>query len=69
MEGARMYSACAALRDCLLQLGVGIDGGKDSLTMAAQVNSIVCSKKCKCVAVSYDGTPHLRCMRAIAALC
>eukprot|EP01032_Pedospumella_encystans_P013082 gene13082-15084_t len=37
MEGARMYSACAALKDCLLQLGVGIDGGKDSLTMAAQV--------------------------------
>jgi len=37
MEGARMYAACAALTDCLLQLGVGIDGGKDSLTMAAQV--------------------------------
>lgn len=32
-----MYQACAAIRDCLLRLGVGIDGGKDSLTMAAKV--------------------------------
>jgi phosphoribosylformylglycinamidine (FGAM) synthase-like enzyme len=32
-----MHQACAAIRDCLLQLGVGIDGGKDSLTMAAKV--------------------------------
>jgi hypothetical protein len=37
VEGARMWEACGALRDCLLQLGVGIDGGKDSLTMAAKV--------------------------------
>ena len=49
MEGARMYSACAALKDCLLQLGVGIDGGKDSITMAAQVNNIVgYNRTCSC---------------------
>ena len=41
VEGARMYAACQALRQCLLQLGVSIDGGKDSLTMAAKVHSIV----------------------------
>ena len=35
-EGAKMYDACEALRDSLLELGVGIDGGKDSLSMAAQ---------------------------------
>ena len=29
--------ACEALRDALLVLGPGIDGGKDSLSMAAQV--------------------------------
>lgn len=34
-----MYEACSALRDCMLLLGVGIDGGKDSLTMAAKVCS------------------------------
>jgi phosphoribosylformylglycinamidine synthase len=32
-----MWEVCRALRDCLLQLGVGVDGGKDSLTMAAKV--------------------------------
>ena len=51
MEGARMYSACSALRDCLHQLGVGIDGGKDSLTMAAQVNNIVGYNRSECLIV------------------
>ena len=36
-EGAKMWQACEALRDALLVLGPGIDGGKDSLSMAAQV--------------------------------
>jgi phosphoribosylformylglycinamidine synthase len=35
-EGAKMWDACIALRDCMLELGVGIDGGKDSLSMAAR---------------------------------
>ena len=35
-EGAKMYDACEALRDALITLGAGIDGGKDSLSMAAQ---------------------------------
>lgn len=35
-EGAKMYDACEALRSCLLELGVSIDGGKDSLSMAAR---------------------------------
>lgn len=37
MEGARMVSACSAVRELMLSLGVSIDGGKDSLTMSAQV--------------------------------
>eukprot|EP00981_Chlorochromonas_danica_P000290 scaffold67_cov180-Ochromonas_danica.AAC.4 len=36
-EGAKMYEACAALRAALVALGPAIDGGKDSLSMAAQV--------------------------------
>lgn len=36
-EGAKMYAACEALCDVLLQLGPSIDGGKDSLSMAARV--------------------------------
>lgn len=35
-EGAKMWHACVALKDCLLALGPGIDGGKDSLSMAAR---------------------------------
>jgi phosphoribosylformylglycinamidine synthase len=34
-EGAALALAAAALSDCLLRLGIAIDGGKDSLSMAA----------------------------------
>jgi len=34
-EGAALYDAAAALRDVLIRLEVSIDGGKDSLSMAA----------------------------------
>ncbi|MEW6418742.1 MAG: phosphoribosylformylglycinamidine synthase [Nitrospirota bacterium] len=37
-EGARLYDAAVALRDILLDLGIAIDGGKDSLSMAAMVS-------------------------------
>jgi phosphoribosylformylglycinamidine synthase len=36
-EGARLYDAAKALRDILIELGIAIDGGKDSLSMAARV--------------------------------
>ena len=36
-----MWEACEALRDALLVLGPGIDGGKDSLSMAAKVVELV----------------------------
>ncbi len=36
-EGARLYDAAEALRDILIELGIAIDGGKDSLSMAARV--------------------------------
>ena len=34
-EGAELYDAAVALCEVLIQLGIGIDGGKDSLSMAA----------------------------------
>jgi len=37
-EGARLYDAAVALRDILLELGIAVDGGKDSLSMAARVD-------------------------------
>ena len=36
-EGARLYDAAVALRDIMIELGIAIDGGKDSLSMAAMV--------------------------------
>ena len=36
-EGAKLYDAAVALSDILTKLGIAIDGGKDSLSMATQV--------------------------------
>ena len=36
-EGTRLYDAAVALRDIMTELGIAIDGGKDSLSMAAMV--------------------------------
>ena len=36
-EGARLYDAAVAMRDIMLELGIAVDGGKDSLSMAAKV--------------------------------
>lgn len=36
-EGARLYDAAGALRDILMDLDIAIDGGKDSLSMAAKL--------------------------------
>jgi phosphoribosylformylglycinamidine synthase len=36
-EGAGLYDAAIALKDILIELGIAIDGGKDSLSMAAVV--------------------------------
>jgi phosphoribosylformylglycinamidine synthase len=36
-EGSRLYDAAVAMRDLMIKLGIAIDGGKDSLSMAARV--------------------------------
>ena len=36
-QGALLYDACRALCDCMRHIGVAIDGGKDSLSMAARI--------------------------------
>lgn len=38
-EGAKIYEAALALKDILIELGIAIDGGKDSLSMAAKVTN------------------------------
>lgn len=36
-EGAALYDAACAMRDTMIALGVAVDGGKDSLSMATRV--------------------------------
>ncbi len=36
-EGADLYDAVVAMRDIMIELGIAVDGGKDSLSMAARV--------------------------------
>ncbi len=36
-EGAELYDAAVAMRDIMIELGIAVDGGKDSLSMAARV--------------------------------
>ncbi len=38
-EGSRLYDAAVAMRDIMIKLGIAVDGGKDSLSMAARVTS------------------------------
>ena len=68
-EGAKMYEACEALRDSLLALGCGIDGGKDSLSMAAQCGDEVVKAPGEltmtcyvtCPDITKTVTPDLKC--------
>ncbi len=38
-EGARLYDAAVAMRGIMIKLGIAVDGGKDSITMAAKVDT------------------------------
>jgi phosphoribosylformylglycinamidine synthase len=68
-EGAKMWDACVALRDALLALGVGIDGGKDSLSMAARCGDEVIKAPGEltmtcyvtCPDITKTVTPDLKC--------
>lgn len=68
-EGAKMYDACEALRDSLIKLGVGIDGGKDSLSMAARCGEEVVKAPGEltltcyvtCPDITKTVTPDLKC--------
>jgi len=43
-EGAEMYEAALSMREMMLQLQIAIDGGKDSLSMAARVDDKTTAK-------------------------
>ncbi|KAL6178387.1 hypothetical protein ACLB2K_049905 [Fragaria x ananassa] len=64
-EGAAMYDAANALSDAMITLGIAIDGGKDSLSMAAHAagevvkapGNLVISVYCTCPDITKTVTP------------
>ena len=68
-EGASLYDACTAMCDMLSSLGVAVDGGKDSLSMAARVNDevvkapgdLVISVYAPCPDIRMKVTPNFQC--------
>ncbi|KAL5549003.1 hypothetical protein UlMin_004234 [Ulmus minor] len=67
-EGAAMYDAAIALSDAMIKLGIAIDGGKDSLSMAAHAGgevvkapgNLVISVYCTCPDITKTVTPDLK---------
>ncbi|KAH8375088.1 hypothetical protein KR093_003699 [Drosophila rubida] len=59
-EGYKMYEACLALTQVLRELQIGIDGGKDSLSMAAKVDDEVVKSPGTLVLSTYAPCPDVR---------
>ncbi|ERN07418.1 probable phosphoribosylformylglycinamidine synthase, chloroplastic/mitochondrial [Amborella trichopoda] len=67
-EGAAMYDAAMALSESMIELGIAIDGGKDSLSMAAQASgetvkapgNLVISVYVTCPDITKTVTPDLK---------
>lgn len=59
-EGAALYDTCVAMCDIMSQLGIAIDGGKDSLSMAARVGSETVKAPGTIVVSTYAPCPDVR---------
>ena len=59
-EGATLYDACAAMCDVMASLGIAIDGGKDSLSMAARVGQDTVKSPGALVISVYAACPDIR---------
>ncbi|KZV28375.1 putative phosphoribosylformylglycinamidine synthase, chloroplastic/mitochondrial-like [Dorcoceras hygrometricum] len=67
-EGASMYDAAIALSEAMIELGIAIDGGKDSLSMAAHASgevvkapgNLVISTYVTCPDITKTVTPDLK---------
>lgn len=59
-EGAKMYDACVAMCDLMGVLRIAVDGGKDSLSMAARVGSETVKSPGTLVISTYVQCPDVR---------
>jgi phosphoribosylformylglycinamidine synthase len=58
-EGAAIYDAVKATRDVMISLGIAIDGGKDSLSMATMVDGKVVKSPRELVISLYAAVPDI----------
>jgi phosphoribosylformylglycinamidine synthase len=58
-EGAALYDAAAAMRDLMIQLGIAVDGGKDSLSMATRVGDEIVKSPRELVISAYAAMPDI----------
>ena len=58
-EGSALYSAVCAMRDLMVNLGIAVDGGKDSLSMATRVNSEIVKSPRQLVVSAYATMPDI----------
>lgn len=59
-EGAALYKACSAMCSLMKELGIAIDGGKDSLSMAARVDKDIVKAPGTLVISCYAPCPDIR---------
>lgn len=59
-EGAALYEACSAMCLLMMELGIAIDGGKDSLSMAARVGKEIVKAPGTLVISCYAPCPDVR---------
>jgi phosphoribosylformylglycinamidine synthase len=58
-EGAALYDAACAMRDLMIQLGIAVDGGKDSLSMATRVGDEIVKSPRELVISAYATMPDI----------
>ena len=59
-EGAALYDAASAMRDVMIDVGMAVDGGKDSLSMATMVDDEMVKSPRELVVSAYAATPDIR---------
>jgi phosphoribosylformylglycinamidine synthase len=58
-EGAAMYDAAQAMRDVMIEVGMAVDGGKDSLSMATMVGDETVKSPRELVISAYAAVPDI----------
>ncbi len=58
-EGAAIYDAARAMRDIMIQVGMAVDGGKDSLSMATMVGNETVKSPRELVISTYAAVPDI----------